>query len=430
MTHSNISTIASPPAAATENVGAARRIDINAPLQQLRAYIESQNFAGYDPYDGLNSPLLRWASLGLKYPRIAAIQAMKRSPINLRPWLFVPKGHNPKGLGLFLGGYAKIYKATGDETALPRVDELLALLRQTRSSNCSGNGWGYNFDWQSRAFFVPKHTPTVVNSSFIGHALLDTYEYCGRTDALDMALPIREFILRDLNRTWEGKEFCLSYTPIDSIAVHNANLLGASLLIRLDQIDPHDEAREAALACLRYSMRYQHDDGSWWYAEPEYQHWIDSFHTGFNLQSIQYFLDAGMANQYQENFERGVAYYADHFFLADGAPKYYHNKQYPLDIHSYAQAIVFFCRQNGRFDELVDRIIDNLLTTMRDSRRGYFYFQRNATQTNTIPYIRWGQAWSFHALTEHMASQALELGNILTENGLGETDTSLARGNV
>ena len=66
----------------------------------LLAYCEQRDWSGYDPYDALRSPLLRMLSFGSRWPRIAWIQLLKRSPVNLRPLLVVPKGINPKGLGL------------------------------------------------------------------------------------------------------------------------------------------------------------------------------------------------------------------------------------------------------------------------------------------------------------------------------------------
>ena len=186
---------------------------------------------------------------------------------------------------------------------------------------------------------MPKHTPTIVNSSFIGHALLDTHELTGIREALDLAVPIASFLLNDLQRTVEGDTFCFSYTPIDRTAVHNANLLGASLLIRLYKTTGEEKLREAALSSLTYSMKYQNEDGSWHYAETDYQGWIDSFHTGFNLESIRWFLTLGHGEEYRQAYEKGVRYYAENFFLPDGTPKYYHDRVYPIDIHSPAQAI-------------------------------------------------------------------------------------------
>ncbi len=187
-------------------------------LDNLMAYVEAADYAGYDPYDALNSPLIRRMGAKSKWVRMAATQAIRRSPINFRPLLGIRKGHNAKGIGLFLWGYVKLYAATQEPRYLERVDYLLGMLERLRSPGYSGNCWGYNFDWQSRTAFRPAGTPTIVNTSFIGHALLDCYELTGRQRALDLALSIKDFILNDLHRTPDGDAFCFSYTPVDTDA--------------------------------------------------------------------------------------------------------------------------------------------------------------------------------------------------------------------
>jgi len=316
----------------------------------------------------------------------------------------VKKEYNPKGLGIFLWGYAKLYAATKAPRCVEQIDRILDLLEVLKSRGYSGNSWGYNFDWQSKAFFVPKYTPTVVNSSFIGHALLDAWEMTGKKRALDMALPIADFILRDLNRHKEDDAVCFSYTPLDRYFVHNANLLGASLLIRLFRQTGNETCREVAFAALTYSMKYQREDGSWHYAEKKGAQSIDSFHTGFNLQAIRYFLEADLAGECRSAFERGVRFYCENFFLKDGTPKYYHDRIYPIDIHSPAQAVVFFSGMGGAYQALTHRIMNWMLANMQD-QGGYFYFQKHRYYTNRIPYMRWSQAWAFHALTEYIFNQ-------------------------
>jgi rhamnogalacturonyl hydrolase YesR len=376
-------------------------LDIIPHINKLKLYIEKEDFKGYDPYDALNSPTLKTLSFNRKYLRIAFIQALKRLPINLRPLFFIEKDYNPKGLGLFLWGYAKLYKIEKKPEYLVTIKRLLDLIESLKSIGYSGNCWGYNFDWQSRAFYVPKYTPTIVNSSFIGHALLDTYLYTGKQQALHMAISIKNFITKDLNRKYENGKFCFSYTPIDSTAVHNANLLGSSLLIRLYKYVKEPLIRDTAMASLEYSMKYQLDNGSWYYAETEIQKWIDSFHTGFILQCIKYFHEEGFAKEYKYEFDNGVKFYSDNFFLEDGTPKYYHNKTYSIDIHSPAQAIVFFSRLESKYRALNEKILKWMITNMQDEQ-GYFYFQKHKYCPNKIPYMRWSQAWAFHALTEYL----------------------------
>lgn len=373
-------------------------MDICVQVRDLQVFIEARSYAGYDPFDALNSPLLRAVCMGNKWARIVCIQFLRRFPINIRPLLLMPKGHNPKALGLFLEGYVRLYRLNPKEEYLERIRSLITLLDETRTATSSGHGWGYNFDWQSRAFFVPKYTPTIVNSSFIGHALLDVAEAGLDQRGLELALPIGDFILNDLNRIQDLDTFCFSYTPLDNYAVHNANLLGASLLIRLWKHTGQEALKEEALTALAYSMRHQREDGSWHYSEKTGSHWIDSFHTGFNLEGIRRFFRAGEGTQWLHAYDRGRAYYRDNFFLADGTPKYYHDRVFPLDIHSPAEAVAFFSEEGDDFGVLTDLVLEWMLNNLRD-KRGYFYFRKSAHFTNRIPYMRWGQAWAFRALT-------------------------------
>jgi hypothetical protein len=157
-------------------------------------------------------------------------------------------------------------------------------------------------------------------------------------------------------------------------------------------------------------MRHQRDDGSWFYADTSIQGWIDSFHTGFNLQAIRYILDAGLASPYLAAYRKGVQYYATHFFLADGTPKYYCDRTYPIDIHSPAQAICFFAHEGREYEDLTNRIVTWMLQHM-DNGGGSFCFRKGRLWANRIPYMRWSQAWAFHALTEYLF--ATEGGTLL-----------------
>lgn len=383
-------------------------LKIRGSLARLRTFIEHAGYRGYDPYDALRSPLLRTLCQDGRWRRIVATQIVRRLPYNLRPLLQIRPGYNAKGLGLFLWGYARLAAMGANESAARRVDELLALLDQTRSNGYAGNSWGYNFDWQSRAFFLPRGTPTVVNTAFVGHALLDAYELLGDERALALALPIADFILRDLNRLDSTDGFCFSYSPLDTYAVHNANLLAASILARLTAFRPDDEMRDCAGQSMAYSIAHQHADGSWWYAERESSRWIDSFHTGFNLQCLRYLERAGFEGA-AGALEPGARYYRRSFFLADGTPKYYHDRTFPIDIHAPAQAIAFFSGEEGQAVAFADHLASWAIDHLQDDR-GYFYFRRGRFFVNRIPYMRWGQAWAFHALTALLYAHHTEGG--------------------
>ncbi|HUT58721.1 MAG TPA: hypothetical protein VNA25_12820 [Phycisphaerae bacterium] len=380
-------------------------MEVRQYLDNLRAYVEQRDFAGHDPYDALASPVVRRLCLGNKWLRIAWIQFLRRCPVNLRPLLLTRKEHNPKALGLFLEGYVRLHAIEPRAEYRQKIDRLIELLDRCKNTTCSGHGWGYNFDWQTPVFYVPRYIPTVVNSSFVGHALLDAYEVTGSQLALRLALPVGEFILKGLNRIPKKDTFCFSYTPLDYYAVHNANFLGASMLARLSRVSSHNDWEEAALTALAYGMKHQRPDGSWFFSEQEGSHWIDSFHTGFVLESLRRFLRLGLAEDYRAAYRRGVEFYAHAFFLPDGTPKYYHDKVYPLDIHCPAQAIVFFSECGPKGLELAEKVAAWTVRNLYD-RRGFFYFRRGRLLVNRIPYMRWSQAWAFRGLTALMLAQS------------------------
>jgi hypothetical protein len=60
---------------------------------------------------------------------------------------------------LFLGGYARLYALDRRPEYLVIIGHLLDLLEANVSRGYSGSCWGYNFAWQSRAFFIPRYTP-------------------------------------------------------------------------------------------------------------------------------------------------------------------------------------------------------------------------------------------------------------------------------
>src|SRR5688500_15424672 len=74
----------------------------------LLSYCRENRWAGWDPFDGLNSPLFSFRLLQSRWPRLVFIQGFKRSPVNLRKLFRVPKEVNPKGLALFASAAMKL----------------------------------------------------------------------------------------------------------------------------------------------------------------------------------------------------------------------------------------------------------------------------------------------------------------------------------
>ena len=380
--------------------------EIKNSFTKLKDYCEREEFKGYDPYDGLNSKLFQ-SIPGIsknKFFRLAWIQFFKRSPLNLRGISGIKKDFNPKGLALFLAGYCNLYQIESKAEYKIKIVFLTNKILELRNGDYSGACWGYNFDWQARAFFQPKNTPTIVASTFIANALLDAYEITKDERLLKEARSTCDFILKDLNRTYDdNNDFAFSYSPLDKSVVFNASLLGSRLLSRVFSKTGEAELIEAAKQSINFCCDHQNADGSWGYGTLPFHQWIDNFHTGYNLECISDYMKYSGDSIYKDNITRGYKYYIGTFFTEEGIPKYYNNSIFPIDIHAPAQMVVTLSKL-GKFTEnkeLIDKVLGWTIKNMQ-SPKGYFYYQINKYYSSRIPYIRWAQSWMFYALATYI----------------------------
>jgi len=364
-------------------------------LSALLAYCQSHDWAGFDPYDALNS---RWLQvmpwLDSKWIRLTLIQALKRCPVNLRPILAVPPTRNPKALGLFLSAIVRLSRhRLADESRL--VPELLAKLAELRSPGVSFWCWGYCFPWQTRTVLVPRGYPNLVCTVFAAEALLDVFENRSDLQCLDMASSAADYITREL--FWRDGSVCGFAYPLPNVhvPVHNANFLAAAFLCRVGRLSGRPVLLETALRVARYSAQRQSPDGAWDYGEAATQRWRDNFHTGYNLCALQSIARYAETAEFDLHLRRGYSYYRNHFFTPEGAARYYNHRTFPVDAHSVAQSIITLLA----FRHLDPAAPDQAVQVWRWAiehlwdPRGCFHYQKRRFFTVRIPYMRWVQAW-------------------------------------
>jgi rhamnogalacturonyl hydrolase YesR len=384
---------------------------IKTSLDKVLDYCQHHDWEGYDPFDGLNSRLFRFLPLIKKNAalRLIFLQLNKRSPFNFRPLLLVRKGKNPKGIGLFLTAALRMYRKTKETKYKELAEKFLSWLEENASSGYSGKCWGYNFDWQSRAFYLPAGTPTVVNTSFIGRAFCEAYEVLGQEEFLEVARSACEFVLQDLNREEGDASFCFSYSPKDRYFVHNATALASSLFAQTFRSTGEVKLATAAKRSMQYVIDHQTPDGAWFYGENEVAQktGIDNFHTGFILESLKIYTEATRDQEYWENIQKGLAFYEKNFFLDDGRPKYFPDSIYPIDIHCAAQGIITLIQLQdwGASKEMCEKIAHWMIENMQHDS-GFFYYQKGRFFTNKISYMRWTQAWALYALATYFSTDA------------------------
>jgi hypothetical protein len=374
---------------------------VTTATSQLLAYCRDRQWSGYDPYDALNSRLFqRFPILDARLPRLVLTQALKRSPVNVRRAVLIPPTQNPKGLALFLNAALKLERlGVLPDSALSAVllDKLLAL----RSPGSADWAWGYSFPWQTRTRVVPRGAANLVCTVFVVDALLNVYERTNDGRLLSIANSSADYILSNLY--WTRDESAgLSYPmPGEGTRIHNANLLGAALFCRLHRLAGRTDLLDPALRLARVSVRHQREDGSWPYGELPTQSWVDNFHTGYNLGALRSIGSDLGTSEFARPIDSGYAFYRRHFFREDGAPRYFHDRTYPIDIHCVAQSLLTLVEFNDLDPsgfEQASRVFDWAMSNMWDER-GFFYYRVLRVLTIRTSYMRWSQAWMLLALT-------------------------------
>jgi hypothetical protein len=385
--------------------------DVEAAAGKLLAYCQANDFSGYDPYDALNSKIfLKLPVLNSRIPRLFLTQALKRSPINVRPLLLVPKTQNPKALALFLSACLNLVRI-GHRDVEKNIPLLIDRISALQSAGERYACWGYSFPWQTRTLVVPKGAPNLVCTAFVGSALLDAYEQGHGSACLQLAVGAAEYIVNQLYWTEGDATAGFSY-PVPLLRGHvpNANFLGAALLCQVYRHTGDDKFLAPALRVARYSAASQQADGSWSYGKSSTQRWIDNFHTGYNLCALRSIGRFAQTEEFETRIRRGFEFYRSHFFREDGAPRYFHDRTYPIDIHCVAQSIITLIalRDLDPGNVSLARSVFNWAMRHMWDPRGFFYYRVLRTCTIKASYMRWSQAWMLLALSTMLSENELD----------------------
>ena len=380
------------------------KMKIEKLLNQLIEPIERSNYVGWDVFDGLNSKLFKKTFIyKSRFFRLLWIQLFKKSPVNFRGLFFVKKGYNAKGLALFMQGFINLYKATNNIRYFNKGYNLAGILKKIRSKRSEYYCWGYNFDWESIAYYVPENKPNMIVSSFVAQAFLDLYEVDNNEEWLNIAIDVSKFIQTELLLYEKNDELCFGYIPNETPRVHNANLMGAKLFARLYSYTKDEKYKLLSKKSVNYTVNRQNNNGSWVYGQEKHWQWIDNFHTGFILMAIKEYEIYSKDYTYEKNIADGLKFHINNHYDEYFIPKYYNKKKNPLDIHNFAQGIITFLTFGDL--EKAKKLARIAINTMWDNKKNYFYYQKTKLYTNKNNYIRWSQAWMFAALSKLLLYQ-------------------------
>lgn len=374
-------------------------------LDQVLARSAAADWRGHDKHDGLNSPLV-WAACGWSRPtRLLALQAMMRSPVNLRGLLAVPRVANPKGLALFVQTFVNRWRCDGRREHLDMAVMLADRLERLRSpaGAWSGRAWGYQYPWQDLGFFAPRGTPNAVVTCFVSEALLDLHEATGDVRYRNLVLEALPFLQRDLPRLLDADNaLCLGYMPVNMrMRVMDVSILIGALYARCNSMAPTLGLDEDARRLVGYVLGQQTAAGAWWYTDPPEASpvRIDNYHTGFILDALWRYMSASGDRTAMPAYLKGLAFYADRLFESDGAPRWMSDQRFPHDVHGSAQGIITFARHAREFPALADTIATWALSRLYDGN-GAFWYRQTRWRIDRTLFLRWNNGWMARALSD------------------------------
>jgi hypothetical protein len=367
-------------------------------LSKVEEYILRQKYVGYDPYDGLGSPVFKLPFVrSNRVLRFGAQQILKRFPVNIRPFIGIDKGYNPVSLGLCLQAYSYLLPILPEkkDLYLKEIQFCIDEIEKLQSTGYSGACWGYDFDWEGRYASIPARTPTIVATGIVTNALFENYRQTGNKRCLELCKSAVNFLACDLRKSYRDTTFCFSYSPSDTQTVLNATMMGARLLAQVYSVVRDPSLIHQAKATVRFVMQSQKPNGSWPYSQGDARVWVDNFHTGYILECLDEYIQLSEDPEFKKYLEKGLDFYAHNFFENDQIPKYYADSLYPIDPTAGAQSIVTLSRFG--YLERAKRVT-LWMTQEMQAPDGFIYYQKHRHFTNKISYMRWSNAWMFCAL--------------------------------
>jgi len=374
--------------------------DIKESALKVEKWVEDHSYKGYDPADGLTS-YLRPLTFGNLFLDRCLQQLVWRSPINIRPILGVKPKASFIARGYMAWGYLTRYKTTNDENYRRKAIECLEWLKTNKAPGYKDYSWGKTHDFASRSGRQGKFEPITIWTSLIGFAFLEAYEITKDKKHLQVAESICNWIL-NVPRNQTSSGFCINYTPKDdgSCTIHNQSMVAAAMLAKTYKHTGNKGFLEIAGEAMKYSCTRQQPDGSWFYGEGPTWHWIDNFHTGYNLDALKCYIENTGDKKYEDNLKKGFDFFKNNFIEPTGRPKYYHNRAYPIDSQCISQSIetlANFSEYDPTSLELALKVAKWAINNMQD-KTGYFYYAKYPMFTLKTPLIHWAQATTYKAL--------------------------------
>ncbi len=339
-------------------------------------------------------------------------QALRISPIFMQGRI-QPGRHYANAVALLAQAFLVQFQLTGQGKFRDQAISFLDWLQQHRSSLSRNYSLGASYQVNLKDYAAQPETPAPFITAMAVEAFLTGYEILQDPRYLDLAhCGIRYFLeeLPQIQVAPDQRYFV--YHPNNHRFYPNLPAVVAGTLAHFCAISPDSTVLETVISNLRYVVRWQRPDGSWFY-RPKARY-CDNFHTGFILEALAKFELYLQDLRFREPLNRGLDYYQHRLF--DGSMRPRHKKLYGfptnadslltlLDLRDCAQGIILYSLLS-RWQQRYFRFAVNLAEWTIDNFRapeGYFFYQRLPFYTIKGPFISM-QAWMLLALTKLLAA--------------------------
>src|SRR5436190_16029223 len=319
-------------------------------------------------------------------------------------------------------GFAFLYQTTANPAYLQKAMHFLDVLGGTRCGQFKEYGWGYPFDWVWHGGTIKKQTPLITTTPYVFEAFLQILQIAeGALELSDLCPPnlrdrwrqtlhsIARHAAKDFKdfKTSETASSC-SYTPGLPGVVINAAAYRAFLLTSASQVVADAEYWSIAERNLNFVLENQNPDGSWYYAMDGVRDFVDHFHTCFVMKALAKIHSLTGHEGCMAALAKGVTYYLDNLFAADGLPKPFSKAPrltvYRRELYDCAECINLCLLLRDRFPKLqvtLQTVVEGILNDWVKpdgsfrSRRLYFGW-------DNVPMHRWGESQMFRSLAFYL----------------------------
>lgn len=306
-------------------------------------------------------------------------------------------------------GFYSLAEATHDDGWRMRGDAFLAFLLAERCPGIEEYCWGYPFDWETCFGTFKAGTPLITTIPYVYDAFEMAYRAGCNSAYLDVMESVGRFGFASLpdTETRHGAR-ASAYTPADARRVVNASAYRSWLLANAGVRFGREEWIEKALSYAAFVLDVQRGDGSWLYAVDGKDAFIDNFHTCLVIKNLvktaRKLPDRPESRNLLLAASKGYEFYKRRLLDDGGQPVPFAKTQrlslVRRELYDYAEGINLATLMKG-LDVGAERVQRQLVETLLEEWQlpdGHFVTRRTVLGRNRVPYHRWAQSQTFHAL--------------------------------